>query len=534
MTDQQLQEKLRILRDDLPLFARHCLKIVDKSGQLVPFIFNDSQMQLHNQIEKQLREDGMVRMVVPKGRKQGVSTYVGARYFHKVYFSSYKQVFILSHLSDSTDVLFSMVDRFYKNLPEPFKQKLIIDNSRELGFINESKYTVATAGEGEIGRGATPHFFHGSEVASYAHTAGIESGILQAVAMSPGTEMILESTAKGIGNLFHKYAVTAIEGQSIWRMAFLPWYIEQTNSQEILKQHRPFTPTSEEKSLQVTYPTITQEQLYWRRLKINEMGPALFKQEYPATVEEAFTSSGEAFFDMEKITKARKAVIDDKYAPYIVGVDAARSGDRTIFCHRRGRQILKIEKYKNMDEMRLVGLISNMINKDKPDKVFIDVASAYGAIDRLHELGFNHIIQGVHNSETPIDTTRFVNKRAETAHSLRDWFDDVVSIPDDDDIILDLLSIPLAKENSNGKFALVAKADIKKAFGKSPDIFDAMCLTFAYPVRSYASQTLQSYNLGYNGGSPRKSGDFTSPVMKSFQREGDPGTMRPVRRFFER
>lgn len=534
-SEDRTVEALKALKNNLPLFAKNCLKIVDKKGQLVPFEFNEDQMMLHEMCEKQLRETGMVRMVVLKGRKQGVSTYVAARFFHKAFFNSYKQVFILSHLSDSTDVLFGMVSIFYNNLPTPLKAKLLIDNKRELGFDNNSKYTVATAGEGEIGRGATPHLFHGSEIASYSHTDNIETGIFEAVALEEGTEMILESTAKGVGNLFHKYAIMALEKTGVFLLAFLPWFIHKSNTLEIPKDKLPFTHSEEEKELLSKHPEITNNQLHWRRMKKAGKDDWMFKQEFPATIQEAFQTSGDSFIDVQAVLKARKSSITDNFAPYIVGIDAARSGDRTIFVHRKGRQIIKVERFANMDEMRLVGLVSSMINKCSPDKVFIDVASAYGAIDRLKELGFSRIVQGVHNSEKPMDDIKFVNKRAETGFALRDWFLDEVNIPDDDDIMLDLLAIPMYKENSNGKFQLESKAVIKKLFGKSPDIFDAFCLTFAYPVRN-TDRSLQNTYQGYNGGKTVKKSEFVSPVMESFNRDGNrgPGKDLNTRTHFER
>jgi len=41
------------LRDELPFYSRYCLKIRDKAGQLVPFIFNRAQSYLHARIEAQ-------------------------------------------------------------------------------------------------------------------------------------------------------------------------------------------------------------------------------------------------------------------------------------------------------------------------------------------------------------------------------------------------------------------------------------------------------------------------------------------------
>jgi hypothetical protein len=513
-------EALKALKNNLPLFAKNCLRIVNEEGQLVPLEFNEDQLLLHGMIEEQLAKIGMVRMVVLKGRKQGVSTYVAARFFHKAFFNSYKQVYILSHLTGATKALFRMVNIFYLHLPAPLRGKLLVDNSLEMGFDNHSMYTVATAGEGEVGRGSTPHLFHGSEVASYTHTDGIETGIFQAIAMQSGTEMILESTAKGIGNIFHKYAIMALEKTGLYELAFLPWFLHKANSLPIPKDKLPFIYDEKEKELLANHPNITNEQLYWRRMAKAGKDDWMFKQEFPATIQEAFQTSGDSFIDGRRVYAARKSTVTDNFAPYIVGIDAARSGDRTIFVHRKGRAVIKVEKFSNMDEMRLVGLVSSMINKVSPDKVFIDVASAYGAIDRLKELGFGRIVQGVHNSESPMNPELYVNKRAETAFALRDWFDEDVSIPDDDDIMLDILAIPMYKESSNGKFQLESKANIKKSFGKSPDIFDAFCLTFAYPVRNN-SPTLQNTYQGYNGGKTIKKSEFISPVMKSFNRDSD-------------
>src|SRR5437868_1521413 len=101
-----VDEKLLLLKHNLPLFCEMCLKVVTTSGELVPFVFNQSQLMLHAFVEQQLKETGMVRTVIVKGRKQGVSTYTAARFLHKAIFNPHKRVYILSHHSDSTKVLF--------------------------------------------------------------------------------------------------------------------------------------------------------------------------------------------------------------------------------------------------------------------------------------------------------------------------------------------------------------------------------------------------------------------------------------------
>ena len=196
-------ETFQRLKNDLPYFSRHCLKIRDKSGSLIPFCFNKAQNYLHARLEDQKRRTGKVRAILVKGRQQGCSTYVAARFYHKTSLSSGLSAFILAHIADSTSHLFKMVGRFYDNAPEPIKPGVKISNRRNLEFEGLfSEYSVGTAGSEDVGRSMTFQLFHGSEVAYWPNTDELMTGVLQGVADLPGTEIIFESTAKGLGNLF--------------------------------------------------------------------------------------------------------------------------------------------------------------------------------------------------------------------------------------------------------------------------------------------------------------------------------------------
>lgn len=516
-------QNLEYLRNNLPLFAEKYLKVITIEGNLEPLIFNESQIRLHAFAEKQLKETGMVRTVVLKGRKQGVSTYVAARFLHKALFNSYKKVFILSHHSDTTKVLFSIVSTFYDNLPTQLQEKLLMDNSKELEFANKSKYTVATAGEGEIGRGATPHFLHGSEVASYEHTDAIRTGILKAVGNAEGTEIFLESTAKGIGNLFHEYAMNALEKRGRYKLFFLPWFVHEANKQ---RPPEDFIKTQDEQDVASKY-NLTDDQIYWRRMEIEEAkSDWMFKQEFPATIQEAFQTSGNTFINGEDVSRARKNLTKDPNRPLVVGVDPARTGDRTVISFRRGRQLIKVDVYPKMDAMRLAAIIADIINNMKPAQVFIDNAHGYGTIDRLNELNFGRWVTGVNFGGGATDPTLYKNKRAEMAFALRDWLaEENISIPDDDDIEVDFLCIPDFKQDSSNRFLLVPKEEIKKQFGKSPDIFDSVMLTFAYPVADIAKDDDIPYNT-VNKRKDKQNG-FVSPVMHSFNGKNKTRKDRP-------
>ncbi len=528
------QDLIIKLKYNLPLFAEMFLKIVTAQGKLEPLIFNRTQLTLHTLIEQQLSEIGMVRAVIPKGRKQGVSTYVSARYFHKVIFHANKRASMITHHSSATSDLFGMVETFYKNLPEQFRVKLLSDNQKGWEFENNSRYMVSTAGSGEIGRGGTPQLLHVSEIPSFEHPEQIEAGILNSVADEAGTEIIMESTAKGPGDLFHRYAMLGVEKTGYERTFFMGWNIHEKNvadSNNIPPQFKNELDDTE-KDLQQLF-NLTIPQLYWRRMKVLKSGEGQFKSEYPITIAEAFSASGEKFFKSSLIQSARKSVIQDNFSPLVIGCDPGREGDRTVIAYRRGRQFIKIERHKKMEQMQLAGILARIINEEKPMKVFVDVAHGYGTLDRLRELGFKDIAIGVNFGEKPLYQTKyknnllFRNKRAEMYFALKDWFEDgECRIPDDDDIELDLLSMPPYKEDSSNRVLMEEKKIIKKKFGKSPDIADAMILTFAYPVRNptVAFENDSRYHNPYTSSKQFK----MSPIMKSFYDRTEGQDIKPA------
>ena len=76
-----MDEKLIRVLKSLPLFAKNFLVIHDKSGAERYFELNRAQQYIHDRLEAQLLATGKVRALVLKGRQQGVSTLIQARFF---------------------------------------------------------------------------------------------------------------------------------------------------------------------------------------------------------------------------------------------------------------------------------------------------------------------------------------------------------------------------------------------------------------------------------------------------------------------
>lgn len=518
----------RRLQSDFPYFARHALKIKTKEGDILPFRLNSAQEYLHKCLEKQKRETGKVRAIIVKGRQQGCSTYISGRYYHYATRNTGQSVFILSHESETTKKLFKMVERFYEKTPPPVRPEAKIANRRELHFASiESEYSVGTAGNENVGRGGTVQLFHGSEVAFWSKTDDIQTGIMQSIPDSDNSEMILESTANGMGNMFYSMTMDAIEGKNDYIVVFIPWYWQS----EYRVKTPPANPklTDEEREYKKLYK-LDDYQIWWRRSKIAQFKSEWkFKQEYPAYLLEAFQTSGAPLIDQQRVVQARQSKVEDPNAPLIIGVDPARMGDRTCIVYRRGRTIWKIEVLNFNEEdtiqMQIAGTLINRIQIYKPDKMFIDVGEGWGIIDRMKELGFGDIVTPVHFGSKAIDDDIYINKRAEMWCVMRDWFhgdEGEVSIPDSNEFQRDIAAVPEAKTTSSGKIQLVSKDLIKQQAGFSPDIGDAAALTFAFPVRRGHT------SVGSNRIRAAKKGRHTLKTMRRMQQPANTGEVRNI------
>lgn len=183
------------LHDDLKHYALKCLKIRTKSGSIEPFTFNKAQEYIHEQLEKQLRETGKVRALILKGRQQGCSTYVGARFYQKTTYARGCQSFILCHALDATSNLFKMAKRFFENTPLAVRPQVSTSNAKELIFgVLDSGYKLGTAENKNVGRSSTIQLAHFSECAFWNNAADHATGIMQAIPGVNGTEVVMEST----------------------------------------------------------------------------------------------------------------------------------------------------------------------------------------------------------------------------------------------------------------------------------------------------------------------------------------------------
>lgn len=285
--DEEELETCQRLKDDFIYYAEKCLKIRTKAGLVEQFRLNRAQIYIHEKLEKQKKELDKIRALILKGRQQGCSTYVGGRFYHKTTHNRGVQTFILTHELKATDNLFKMAKRFYDNTPELVKPEIKTNNAKELNFgVLDSGYSLGTAENKATGRSSTIQFLHGSEVGFWTNAAEHATGIFQAVPDTENTEIILESTANGVGNYFHQMWQKAESGESDYIAIFIPWFWQEEYKRQVPEE---FEITPDEEELRETYK-LNNAQILWRRFKIIDLsingqdGEKAFKQEYPCIV----------------------------------------------------------------------------------------------------------------------------------------------------------------------------------------------------------------------------------------------------------
>ena len=246
-----------------------CLKIKDKlTLDNVYFTLNPNQQRIQDAIDKQRAQGLPVRVIILKGRQEGVSTFTAATTFHGVRFAPRSAGMVVSHDADSAEHIFGIYQKFYNDLPPSEKSALptIASNRKELKFAapHEGKILVETAGKTAAGHSYTIHHLHLSEVSRWPEgTEDTRAGLLNSVPDSRNTSVIVESVANGMSGWFWKEWHNP---NSNYVKIFLPWFDQAEYRMPLPVEETAYltTLTEIEQALIVRHG-LDLEQIEWRR-----------------------------------------------------------------------------------------------------------------------------------------------------------------------------------------------------------------------------------------------------------------------------
>ncbi len=325
-----LAEFKRLLHDHR-WYASTFLRITTKAGDLARLEYNTAQDRV-NAVWDDLEAQGKpVRIIILKARQEGITTNVAGRIYHRCATSKHQNGRVVAHLADATDEIFQIYQRYHDSLPAEViledgvhvqvRPRTKYSNRKELVFADlDSQIQVQTAGADKGagnkkggakgaggGRGGMTHYLHLSEFAFWPAQKESFIALSQRVPNLPGTAIIIESTANGVGDLFYNMWQDAVAGRSDFTPIFLGWQFPEYSSPVPAGGLGDLD--EREKQLRETNKA-TDEQIQWRRETIrNKCGGDVsqFDQEYPTVPEDAFLTSGRPYFNREAVIRIRNA-----------------------------------------------------------------------------------------------------------------------------------------------------------------------------------------------------------------------------------
>lgn len=172
--------------------------------------------------------------------------------------------------------------------------------------------------------------------------------------------------------------------------------------------------------------------------------------------------------------------------PLLLGVDVARFGDdRSVLCFRRGLLAEEPIVYKDVDTYNLALIVKRYVEERHPRAIFVDgTGMGCGVVDTLTNMGI--FVYDVNFGKGALNKL-YVNRRTEMWCKMAQWLDHGGILPDNQDLVQEL-ALPTYDVNERMQKELESKKDIRERAGRSPDLADALALTFAEDITDEEEQ----------------------------------------------
>lgn len=308
-------ERLRHLYD-AEAFAAKRLKITDQeTGLITPFRFNGGQKKLNDAVERQKMANKPVRIKLLKARQWGGSTYWASLLYRDNVLRPLRNSMVVAHDLDSARHIRDMISRYYEYdiYPKPRMKKETDKWWKVQHFIEgkraSSNLRIDTAEEISIGHSLTNQNLHLSEIQLWRNAQVLVKGLFPTVKDYPDTMILMEGTGSGVGDYWYDQCEAARSGLTEWEFVFVAWYEVEWYRMNFdnLDERAGFEASLDSEEKVLSRQGVSLEQLYWRRYKIENTYKGdtdSFRQQYPATADEAFLTSGRPVFSPVKVKEA--------------------------------------------------------------------------------------------------------------------------------------------------------------------------------------------------------------------------------------
>lgn len=308
---------------DYEWYARMCQTIQDKATlKEIPFVLNYPQRKYLYELESLRLQGVAIDIILLKARQWGGSTLTQLymQWLQVCVFPGINSV-ICGDIENQSRIVAGMLTRVVNNTPtwvlgcrlteSPYKGST---STRELMPIG-SRYTIGSAQNPDKARSENVSLAHLTEVGLWKETnrkkpEDLVQAIFGTCLGGPGTMKVLESTAKGVGNYFHRTWQKAVKGENNFHPVFIAWYDIPLYSKPI-DNYETFIPTLTDEEKELFRLGATLEAINWYRDKKKEI-PDTWRlaSEFPSTPTEAFQSTGRRVFKLAYVQSTRESCSD--------------------------------------------------------------------------------------------------------------------------------------------------------------------------------------------------------------------------------
>ena len=333
------------LDHDFEFYCYTCVQIPDKeSEELIPFKLNRSQRRLIAKYERMRLTGVPIRLILAKARQWGGSTatqiymnWIQLR--HRMRWNMAICTLVNAQAAHIRNMLVRTID----NYPE-IAGKYTLSNYGGFSTVKQINERDCIIGVGstqapENLRTYNIHMCHLSEVGSWGDTPkqsakSLVQSLRGTIGNLPYTMVVLESSAKGVGNFFHKEWVSAKKGESGYEYMFVAWWEIEMYREEILDV-KEFVKLLDGKysddgktfwHLWELGASLESIKWYMSHKKRENMDDISMFQEFPSDDMECFSSTGNPAFNHIHIKKAAKNCEEPLWKGELVADDVKGKG----------------------------------------------------------------------------------------------------------------------------------------------------------------------------------------------------------------
>ncbi|MBO7231242.1 MAG: hypothetical protein J6V20_07545 [Bacteroidaceae bacterium] len=326
------------IRHDFEYWARSMTTISDKGkGRDTAFTLNRPQRIYLKAMEKLRLENRPIDIILCKARQWGGSTLTQLYmlWIQLVHKHNWNSV-ICGDIEKQSSIVAGMLAKVISRYPTwatggkqltttPYQGA---QKTRVISWSN-SRYSLGSSQKPDSLRSEDISMAHLTEVGLWKATHGrkpedLVQSIFGSIASGPYTMKVIESTAKGVGNFFHRTWLDAVEKRNNFTPVFIPWFSIDLYSKPIdEKEYGEFIDSMNEYEQELFRLGATLEAIAWYRDKRREMPDEwrLFS-EFPSTANEAFQSTGRRVFRTAYVNDIRSNCVP----PLFVGDIVERNG----------------------------------------------------------------------------------------------------------------------------------------------------------------------------------------------------------------